>query len=279
MLSELDGTVPIDDPHLGHHLGVWRPIPLAWAAAEQPPTLRVLSELKREKPGYFFSDRYRDAWAPALRQLIAARFDAQASDALDPSSSRSTPLVVVKEPGSQVADLLLSLFRGSRMVFLIRDGRDVVDSWLAAHRPGAWAQREGAFAVAPEGRGALVRWLASVWSFRAETVRRAYDAHPEPQRIAIRYESLLRDPAKELARICDRFELATSEGELDRIAADHAYSAVPSVERGRDKAVRFAEPGAWRRHMSPGEQRIMHQAMGEQLVALGYEPAVERRAA
>jgi hypothetical protein len=279
MLSELDGVVPIDDPHLGHHLGVWRPIPLAWAAAQDAPRLRILSELKREKPGYFFSDRYRHAWAPALRDLIVARFDAQAEDVLRPASGRFTPLVIVKEPGSQVADLLLSLFPASRIVFLIRDGRDVVDSWLAAHRPGAWALREGAFAVAPDGRESLVRWQSSVWSFRAETVRRAYEAHPDPQRVAIRYESLLEDPAKELGRICDRFEFNASGSELARIAADHAFSAIPKVDRGSGKSARFAEPGAWRHHMSSGEQQIMHEVMGEELVALGYEPESERKAA
>src|ERR671925_1498243 len=68
MLSELVGAVPIDDPHLGHHLGVWRPTPLAWAAsAEREPRLTTLLQLKRDKPSYFFSDRYRDAWRPALR--------------------------------------------------------------------------------------------------------------------------------------------------------------------------------------------------------------------
>src|SRR5690606_22539155 len=77
MLSSLRGVVPIDDPHLGHHLGVWRPISLAWATAEHPPDLTTLDRLKHDKDSYFFSDRYRDAWAPALRQLIVDRFDAQ----------------------------------------------------------------------------------------------------------------------------------------------------------------------------------------------------------
>src|SRR5919109_451049 len=77
MLSGLAGAVPIDDPHIGHHLGVWRPIPLAWAAADRQPELTTLTEVKRHKPNYFFSDRHRDAWLPALRDLIVARFDAE----------------------------------------------------------------------------------------------------------------------------------------------------------------------------------------------------------
>src|SRR5690349_20718588 len=79
MLADLEGVVAVDDPHLGHHLGVWRPIPLAWAACEDPPPLRTLLEVKAEEPGYFFAERYRDAWEDPLRALIEARFEAQAS--------------------------------------------------------------------------------------------------------------------------------------------------------------------------------------------------------
>src|SRR6266511_3401728 len=64
MLSELEAAVPVDDPHLGH----WRPIPLAWAAAEAEPELTTLNEVKRDRPSYFFSDRYQDAWKPALHR-------------------------------------------------------------------------------------------------------------------------------------------------------------------------------------------------------------------
>ena len=88
------------------------------------------------------------------------------------------PLVVVKEPGSHVADQLVSLFPGSRLVFLLRDGRDVVDSWLAAYRAGSWALDEGAFPVTDGGREALVRWQSAVWAFRTDVVQRAYERPP-----------------------------------------------------------------------------------------------------
>src|SRR3954468_8690097 len=83
MLSELDDAVTIDDPHLGHHLGIWRPIPLAWATADRDPELTLLNDIKSEKPGYFFNERYRDTWEPALRDLIVARFDAQVRELVD----------------------------------------------------------------------------------------------------------------------------------------------------------------------------------------------------
>jgi hypothetical protein len=270
MLSELDGAIPIDDPHLGHHLGVWRPIPLAWATADRDPELTILNEIKREKPSYFFSDRYRDVWAPALRELIVSRFDAQARDtSMEPEAE---PLVIVKEPGSHIADLLMSLFDGSRMIFLLRDGRDVVDSWLDAHRAGAWALDEGAYPVAPEGREALIRWQSSVWSYRTGVVLRAYREHDPSRRVMVRYESLLADPDRELRRICQTLGIEVPASRLGEIALAHDYESVPSNEKGASKQIRSAEPGGWQRHMSPAEQNAMYEVMGERLVEVGYLP-------
>ena len=207
MLEHLLGAVPIDDPHLGHHLGVWRPIPLAWAASEEPPELATVSDLRHDKPDYFFSDKYADAWRPGLRDLILTRFAAQA----DGSRSR----VIVKEPGSQAAELLLSLFPRSHLIFLLRDGRDVVDSWLAGYRDGAWAQDEGAFPLASHGRKSFIRWQASVWCYRVTAVSRAYGRHRRDRRVLTRYEDLLSDPEAELARICEVMD-ANVDRERDR---------------------------------------------------------------
>jgi hypothetical protein len=278
MLSELDGTVPIDDPHVGHHLGVWRPIPLAWAIAEGEQELITLNEVKRDKPSYFFSERYREAWMPALRELIRTRFDAQAADVLSGRSMGKTPLVIVKEPGSHVADLLLELFPSSRMIFLLRDGRDVVHSWVAAHRPGTWAVREGAFAAQPEKREVLVRWLATVWTYRTETVQRAYGAHDPDRRVLVRYEDLLEDSVRQLERMCGPLGVAADRTELERIAARNDYAAVPSSDKGDDKPIRSATPGGWRR-MTPSERRAMHEVMGRKLIELGYVSRVEEKAA
>jgi hypothetical protein len=270
MISELEEAVAIDDPHLGHHLGVWRPIPLAWATADEDPELTLLNDIKREKPSYFFNERYRESWEPALRDLIVTRFDAQVRECA--AGRTRKPLVVVKEPGSHIADLLMSLFAESRMIFLLRDGRDVVDSWLDAHRPGAWALEEGAYPVAPGGREALIRWQASVWEYRTGVVLRAYEAHAPERRILVRYEDLRRDPARELARICARFGIDVAPTRLREIAITHDYDRVPPDEEGASKEIRAAEPGGWERHMTAAEQQAMYEVMGERLVEVGYLP-------
>jgi len=266
MLADFEGVVPIDDPHLGHHLGVWRPIPLAWAASEEdPPELSTLLELKREEPGYFFADRYRESWWGPLRSLIQTRFEAQAEEV---ATSSPPPTYVVKEPGSHVAPLLTELFPRSKLVFLLRDGRDVVDSWLAAYQEGSWAIRGGAFPVATAGREPLIRWLASVWAYRTEAVLEAFRSHRTEDRVMVRYEQLRERAEDGLEAICATIGLDPSlAGE---VVSRHRFEQLPTDSRGPLQEARAASPGSWRESFSAKEQAAMHEELGTTLARAGY---------
>lgn len=274
MLSDLDGVVPVDDPHLGHHLGVWRPIPLAWAACDDPPELKTLLELKAEEPGYFFAERHRDAWWEPLRRLITARFEAQAAEVgvEDPAGAAA---FVVKEPGSHVAPLLAELFPTSKVIFLLRDGRDVVDSWLDAYSEGSWAIPGGAFPVNEEGRVPLIRWLSAVWAYRSRAVKRAYDSREPDDRILIRYEELRGDTEACMARICEM--IGVDPERVPEAVEGHRFEKVPRTARGRRFFTRQARPGGWRENLSGAEQTAMHEEIGDALAEFGY--AVEPRLA
>jgi hypothetical protein len=278
MLRQLDGVVPIDDPHIGHHLGVWRPIPLAWAGEESPPELRTLPDFKRERRDYFFSDRYRQEWMPALRGLIETRFGAQVrEDAAE--RGIADPIVVVKEPASHVADWLLEIFPGSNMIFLLRDGRDVVDSWLDAYSEDSWAATEGAYPLTTgREREALIRWQASVWLRRTEVVQRAFAAQEPERRVLVRYEQLRMEPRRELRRICALLGVRTPPSRLDEIAEASSYERVPAASRGNGHRIRHAQPGAWRETMTLSEQRLMHRILGPKLAELGYLGSADQQA-
>ena len=270
MLSELERVIPIDDPHLGHHLGVWRPIPLAWATSKGLPKLGTLADYKRQKRDYLFSDDYRDAWIPKLRELIAARFEAQAADDLAHSRPVERPIVVVKEPGSHAADTIMDLFPESALVFLLRDGRDVVDSWLDAYRDGSWATEEGAYPLDDAGRPALIRWQSSVWLHRTEVVQQTFERTDPARRVMIRYEELRADPASSLARICDVLGIDAGRDRLEAIAAANEFSRVPESRKGAGRQIRRAQPGGWATHMSREEIIEMHEILAPKLDELGY---------
>jgi Sulfotransferase family len=270
MLSELERVIPIDDPHLGHHLGVWRPIPLAWATAKDLPKLGTLADFKRKKRDYLFSDSYRDTWIPKLRELIAARFEAQAAEDLAQSGPVENPIVVVKEPGSHAADTIMDLFPDSALIFLLRDGRDVVDSWLDAYRDGSWATEEGAYPLDDAGRPALIRWQSSVWLHRTEVVQETYERTDPDRRAMIRYEDMRAEPTPGLERICQVLGIDVARKEIERIAAANEFSRVPKSRKGAGREIRRAKPGGWARHMSREEIIEMHEILAPKLDELGY---------
>jgi sulfotransferase family protein len=270
MLSGIERVIPIDDPHIGHHLGIWRPIPLAWATAKEPPKLGTLADYKRKKRDYLFSDRYADIWIPQLRELISARFEAQAAEDIAEAGDIDRPIVVVKEPGSHAADTIMDLFPDSALIFLLRDGRDVVDSWLDAYRDGSWATDEGAYGLDDAGRPALISWQSSVWLHRTEVVQETYARTDPDRRVMIRYEEMREDPVTALQRISDLLGIEASRDQLGAIASANEFSRVPETHKGKGREIRRAEPGGWADHMSRDEIIAMHEILADKLDELGY---------
>jgi hypothetical protein len=164
--------------------------------------------------------------------------------------------------------MLADLFPRSKLIFLLRDGRDVVDSWLDAYRAGSWAIPGGAFPVTAEGRIALIRWLSAVWAFRSRAVKRAFDARPPRDRILVRYETLRQRTSETLDRICERFALGTTG--LTEVESRHRIDRAPETARGPGMEIRIATPGSWRDNLTRVEQAAMHEVLGEALEEFGY---------
>ena len=264
MLAEHPEVEAVDETGIGHHLGVWRPIPLAWATADgAPPPLRLFADVKRELPDYVFSDAHREETERLFREFLLGRLGLQHEPARH---------MVIKEPGgSQVADWIMRLLPRSRLVFLLRDGRDVVDSWLDAYQPGGWhVEGDGGYPVAPSGRVPFLRWQAAVWRFRTEAVQRAYETHDPQRRVLVRYEDLLADPERELGRIHAAIGLDADPGGIRRTVERHAFANVAPSERGDRHHIRAASPGGWRENLSGPEQDAVEDEIGPTLRALGY---------
>jgi hypothetical protein len=116
----------------------------------------------------------------------------------------------------------MDLFPESSLIFLLRDGRDVVDSWLDAYRDGSWATDEGAYPLDDGGRPALIRWQSSVWLHRTEVVQETYARTDPDRRLLIRYEEMRERPVRALERIRGLLGLEAGREELERIAGRSA---------------------------------------------------------
>ncbi len=66
----------------------------------------------------------------------------------------------------------------SRLLLLIRDGRDVVDSLLAAYKPDAFMANklQYSFSTADERREGLL-WAARLWACNTDMTLKAMEAH------------------------------------------------------------------------------------------------------
>lgn len=206
----------------------------------------------------FFSEDHAATWRPLLRKLILGRFAAYAGD---------SRIVVVKDPnGSQGADVIMSTLPRSRILFLLRDGRDVVDSEVASLQPNAWRGRN--FEVSAS-RSELIEHLARNWLARTEIVQRAFAGHDEELRFGAGYEAILAKPEEWLARI---YRWCGLEATPDQVTAAVATFAIETVEgRSAKTFVRAATPGLWREHFDRSERTLLGGILDEKLRELGYE--------
>lgn len=264
-------VIPVNESYLPHHLGPLRePLPPPESAAAAS---LLLNDTRAGDPAYFFSDAYDEAWRGPLRELALGRFAAQAKLAAAEYDIRN-PLVIVKEPnGSHAAELVARLLPDSRMIFLLRDGRDVVDSMMDADSEGGWRTRtEGVSPLRTEAeRLYAVRRQAHLWLVRTVAVERACAVLGPERSIRVRYEDLLADTEGELGRLDEWLGLNRSPKQIRSAVRTNRFGSLRNRLRGRRKGIRAASPGLWQENLSNAEQAAMAELMGSKLAELGYE--------
>jgi hypothetical protein len=275
LLATNSRVVPIDEPGIGYHLGLF----VADVMGAHPATFEesrlLLPAARADDRQYFFSKDYEHIWRPRLRMLILSRFHAQMRDRAAEKGVEA-PIAVIKEPaGSQVAEFIFSLLPASRLLFLMRDPRDVLDSTLDAVLGGSWlANRFGADGqLSAEERLVILRAQAHRWLARTEVLQRVYDRLPADQRYLVRYEDLRADPAKIVRGVLRWLRLDVDEARLATAAEKLSFEAMPDSARGKGKFARAATPGLWRENLTADEQAVIHDTIGDVLAKFGYEVA------
>jgi LPS sulfotransferase NodH len=264
LFAEISGISVIDESYLPLHL-----VPLDHTV---PDGEYFEHGVRADDPHYFFAKRYMEELRPELRDLMMRGLVRQ----LGELGQRTDPRwIVIKEPnGSHASDSVMSLFPESRLLFLVRDGRDVIDSLIDAMlaRDSWWQQSQGSDEprIVNE-RMAFIRHHANLWLQRTESTQRAFAATPEEQRMQVSYEALLADTVTGFSEMLDWLGMEV-EPEVVRAAVDkRAFAAIPADKKGPGKRARSANPGQWRERLRPGEIELVEKIMGEKLRELGYD--------
>lgn len=150
-------------------------------------------------------------------------------------------------------------------VYVVRDGRDVLDS-LAHHvvRPAIrrlhpeyrHARPEAVVADLPLFASYARRWAAHVES---------YLAHRE-HFLLVRLEDLIREPEATVERVAATLDLAVDAAML---GPRLAFAALAPAARGH---LRRGAVGGWRDTFGAAQRRIVDEVAGAALAALGYPP-------
>ena len=270
-LAPID-ALPVNEFRVSIHLAPALGDPIDVDGRLLPATLN--NYLDRDKPAYLFARDYEQVWRPAMRRLVLVRlFAVQAMAAREGLPLAASPTIFIKEVnGSHAADLVMSMFPRSRLLFLIRDGRDVVDSRMHAVREGGWLaeQVEAQF----KGDEERLRWVKKAmreWACGVDATTSAYQAHPERLRRMVRYEDLIGDTASCIGSLFEWLGLRREPERVERIVAAHSFTALPEERRGASKQRRAARPGLWRENLTDAEKAAAAEIMGSRLVELGYE--------
>lgn len=271
LLTTHEAVVGIDEPLIGWYLSPFLCDTPGGDASTLTASDFTLRLVQAEKYPHFFAEQFSDVWVPGLARMMRERFFAHALR--HPSSiDISQRTVVIKEPnGSQSADIIMRALPRSRLLFLLRDGRDVVDSELSALAPGSWATREfpGLAGVDDSERFGFVIQSARKWLWRTETVQRALAVHPGPSFVA-RYEDLLSEPETGLSRLFAWLELDCSAQQIRQWVGHNAFDHIDARSRGPQSFYRAAAPGGWRENLRPDEQSALNEILGPKLRELGY---------
>ena len=206
-------------------------------------------------PTFIMGEPYREAWLKSIRNFVlegaAARYP----------ELREDQYLVIKEPnGSVGAPLLSEATPDSRLIFLIRDSRDVVASRLDSFREGSWARQNRDYSTA-EKLNAHTQRLAEDYVRMVSKVQEAYDGHPG-KKAFVRYEDLRYDTINVLKTMYDALEVEVDEAQLEAAVAKHSWARIPDEKKGKDKFFRKAQTGSWREDLSPEQIKIIEDTTG-----------------
>ena len=247
-LLEHEDNISWNEPFIGNNLNQMR---------------HFAKDSQKGRSDYFFSDHHKNQLHKGIRRLILDRTYSQ--------SGNIEKNIIIKEPsGSIGSDIIANCLPDSKMIFLLRDGRDIVDSMIDAHKPNSW-WKELAPIKNQEERIEKIKEYSEMWKTVTKMVQKAYDNHNSNLRLLVKYEDLIKNTLSELRKIYSFVGIDISGEELQKKIKKHSFSKIPESEKGSGKFARAASPGGWRKNFSEKEQKVMNKMLKDSLKKYDYE--------
>jgi hypothetical protein len=229
-------------------------------SAETPPFERYSPEVARTEPmEQLLSYDHRRMFCSHVRELAL-------DHVLNVWGFSGFDRVIFKCPVDSLgADILMEAMPEAFMIFLVRDGRDVIKSQFSPFISPLLANTKD-----EKLRRYAVAFYAHYWNFQTDVIQAAYDTHSEDRRSFVRYEDLRRDPNKEISKLFDHLGIVSDESELNNLITRTKLENLPAESKGPDKARQSGQIGGFKERFDASEIQLMNSIMGEKLRNFGY---------
>jgi len=248
----------MDEPLIGLHLGKY---------VSTKAGIKRTIDIQDNRPDYFFSEKYSDVWKFFLRKLILNRINNQFKDL--------SKHIIIKEPsGSLSADILSQCLSESRIILLIRDGRDILDSKLDEVSKGGWEldlKKGIRNEITPEKRISHIKNTAKYWVGLMGILMKTFSKHQKNLRYLLHYEALRENTIEEIKKMYKFLEINIDEKNLEKIVNQYIFEKIPENQKGKGKFKRFASPGKWKENFSNKEKKLMNVIMNDTLQKFDYK--------
>lgn len=263
MMTELNSHVYWHEPYVGSLFG-------SFLFEKYDPEKNAANRVLQNSPAFIMGKPYRRAWLESVKNFVVdgvtARF----------SRLSSEQYLVIKEPnGSIGAPLLMEALPDSRMIFLLRDSRDVVASRLDAHRKGSWGQQGWEYDTT-EKLNAYTEQLAEEYIRAVSLTKKAYDAHTG-KKAFVRYEDLRHNTFDTLKFMYNSLEIEVDQLQLGASVEKHSWEQITDTAKGPGKGFRKAQPGGWKDDLS-SEQVDIVENITSPILSQFYSLSRETRA-
>lgn len=169
-----------------------------------------------KRPASFFSEKAGSVWSDGLRDL----FYTVAKDRFPQLGQHA---LVVKEVNTpEFYRWIRDVFPHSKMILLIRDPFDILDSYLALQQPGSWNQHFGDDKEDPLSERNVRRTAKHIHSCLSLALA-AFEVFPKQQKLWVTYESLLEKPVDVLVQIGELMNRPFEESVLSGVQERHRF--------------------------------------------------------
>ena len=181
--------------------------------------------------------------------------------------------IIVKEPnGSLGADIISKCLPNSKIIFMFRDGRDVLLSQLTALSKGGYAAEMDKHFEPLSGkrRVSFIKDQSLRWNELVEILLRTQKQHSKNLQLLLHYEDIIKNTFEELKKIYEFIEVKISDDEIKDVITKYDFKNISSNKKGLGTTRQFATSSQWQGGFNIIEKKLIDGIMKDSLKKLGY---------